>query len=99
MSAATILEMTMLICFGCAWPLASLRILRTRRVDGRGLLPTALIFCGYVAGMGAKLCACSIDGCLASVFWLYLLNAVSVGVNLGLQWYFSRPRQLSFAAA
>ena len=90
MAPNTILEATMLVFFGCAWPLASVRILRTRRADGRGVLPTGLIFAGYLAGMAAKLvCTCN-GGPLALIFWLYLLNAGSVGVNLALQWHYSR---------
>ena len=88
MSTTVLLEATMLICFGAAWPLANLRMLRSRRAEGRGLLPTSLILCGYCAGMAAKvLCACA-GGGLAPIFWLYFLNAVSVGLNLWLQIHF-----------
>ena len=90
MAANTILEATMLVCFGCAWPLASVRMLRTRRAEGRGLLPTGLIFAGYLAGMAAKLVFTCHGGPLAPIFWMYFLNAGSVGVNLALQWRYSR---------
>jgi hypothetical protein len=90
MAPNTILEATMLVCFGCAWPLASVRMLRTRRAEGRGLLPTGLIFAGYLAGMAAKLVFTCSGGPLAPIFWMYFLNAGSVGVNLALQWHYSR---------
>ncbi len=85
-----LLEAAMLICFGIAWPLVSLRMLRTRRADGKGLTFTLIILCGYLVGASAKLLAANQGAALAPVFWLYLLNAASVGVNLSLQWFFGR---------
>ncbi|MEO5883515.1 MAG: hypothetical protein ABIQ06_13940 [Caldimonas sp.] len=94
MELHTVLEALMLVCFGFAWPLANLRMLRTGRPDGRGRVPTLLVLAGYSAGMAAKVvCACNGSG-LAPIFWLYLLNASSVAMNLALQWHFSRDRSL-----
>ena len=88
MALNTILEATMLLCLGTAWPLASLRMLRARSGAGPGLVPTALIMCGYLAGMSAKW-LCSLEGGgLPLIFWLCMLNAASVGFNLALQWHF-----------
>ena len=99
MAPNLILETAMLLCFGLAWPLASLRMLCLRRAKGPGLLPTALVFCGYLSGMGAKLAIAQATG-LPPVFWLYLLNAISVGLNLALQWYFARqPSQAASPVA
>lgn len=78
----TLLEVAMLICFGVAWPLANVRMLSSGRAEGKGMVFTAIILCGYVAGALAK---------LALVFWLYALNTVSVGGNLLLQWRLGRP--------
>ena len=86
----TILEVSMLLCFGIAWPVANLEILRKRRAERAGILPVAMILCGYLAGMGAKLVMGHQTG-LPAVFWLYLLNACSVATNLALRWIFSRP--------
>ena len=33
---ATLLEAGMLICFGVAWPLATLRMIRSGRMEGKG---------------------------------------------------------------
>jgi hypothetical protein len=87
----TLLEVAMLICFGVAWPLANLRMLRSRRAEGKGAVFTAIILCGYVAGALAKLALASHGEALPPVFWLYLLNTVSVGGNLLLQWRLGRP--------
>lgn len=87
----TLLEATMLICFGIAWPLANLTMLRSRQAQGKGWMFTLIILCGYLIGAGSKLLAAGHGAGLPPVFWLYLLNAASVGLNLGLQWFFARP--------
>lgn len=83
---ASLLEAVMLICFGVAWPLANLRMLRSGRAEGKGMAFTAIILCGYVAGALAKLALAAHGHALPPVFWLYALNTVSVGCNLLLQW-------------
>ena len=50
----TLLVATMMLCFGIAWPLANLRMLRTGRAEGKGLMFTLIILCGYSAGLAAK---------------------------------------------
>jgi len=90
MDTTNLLEAAMLTCFGISWPLAAWRMWRQRRAEGRGLLPTALILAGYVAGMAAKICGACDAGVLQPIFWLYLLNAGSVSANLALQWHFGR---------
>jgi hypothetical protein len=84
-----LLEAAMLICFGIAWPVANLTMLRTRQAHGKGWMFTLVILCGYLIGASAKLLAAGHGAALAPVFWLYLLNAASVGMNLGLQWFFA----------
>ena len=45
----------------------------------------------YLAGAASKLIAMDATGApLAPVFWLYLLNSVTVGCNGWLQWYLPR---------
>ena len=51
----TLLEGLMLLCFGVAWPVANMRMLRTRLPEGKGLAFTLIILCGYAAGTTAKL--------------------------------------------
>lgn len=88
MDTAHLLEVAMLACFGVSWPLAALRMLKSRRAEGRGLLPTSLVLAGYLAGLGAKVCVACGGGGLTPIFWLYLLNACSVSANLALQWHY-----------
>jgi hypothetical protein len=85
-----LLEALMLTCFGLAWPVANIRMLRTGRPEGKGLAFTLIILCGYLAGATAKLVVVSASMPLAPVFWLYVLNATSVGTNLVLQWHLGR---------
>jgi hypothetical protein len=89
-SAPVLLEALMLTCFGLAWPMANLRMLRTGQAEGKGLGFTLIIFCGYLAGAAAKIALATVTTPLAPVFWLYALNATSVGLNLVLQWHFGR---------
>ena len=87
-----LLEATMLVCFGVAWPLANLRMIRSRHVEGKGMVFTMMILCGYVAGALAKLALATTGHALPAVFWLYVLNTVSVGLNLVLQWLLGSRR-------
>lgn len=83
-----LLEGSMLVCFGLAWPLANLRMLRLRRPEGKGLAFTLVILLGYLCGASAKLLLIGPGAPLAPVFWLYVLNAASVAGNLALQWHY-----------
>lgn len=86
----TLLEAAMLLCLGTAWPLANLRMLRNRRAEGLGPHFTGLILVGYFAGALAKLALAGPGAPLAPVFWLYVLNSASVGINLALQCLLAR---------
>ena len=90
MSPDLILEALMLVCFGVAWPLANLRMLRSCNAQGMGAAFTAIILGGYVADALAKWMAATDGAGLARVFWLYLMNTGSVAVNVALQWHFCR---------
>ena len=78
----------MLLCFGLAWPLANLRMVRTRRAEGKGLAFTLIILTGYVAGASAKWLSIEPGASVPGVFWLYAVNGASVATNLVLQCYF-----------
>lgn len=90
MNSPEIFEAVMLVCFGLAWPIAALSMLRTGRAEGRGVGFTLVILLGYVAGALSKLLATHAGAALQPVAWLYLLNIVSVGANAALQWRFTR---------
>ncbi len=85
------LEALMLLCFGLAWPVNSLAMLRSRRPEGKGLTFTTIVWCGYLFGATAKLVlAFGAGTALAPVFWLYVLNSLTVAINAGLYCHFRR---------
>jgi hypothetical protein len=65
-------------------------MLQSRSVQGRGLVFTLVILAGYLAGVVSKLLAMHDGASLPPVFWLYVLNSVSVGANASLQWHLGR---------
>lgn len=99
MNTPMLLEAAMLLCFGLAWPIATVKMLRTGRAEGKGLGFTAIIWAGYLAGALSKLVAMDASGTsLAPVFWLYLLNSFTVGFNGWLQWHLPRRAATPFRA-
>ncbi len=91
MNTPMLFEATMLLCFGVAWPIATMRMLRTGRAEGKGLGFTMIIWVGNLAGAASKVVTADApDIRLAPVFWLYLLNSFTAGFNGWLQWYLPR---------
>lgn len=77
-----LLEGSMLLSFGIAWPLTTLKMLRSGRPEGKSLGFTLIIWCGYLCGLSAKLIvAATQHSALPPVVWLYLLNSVTVGTH------------------
>ena len=82
---AQVFEAAMLMCFGVSWPVAILKTWRTRRVDGKSLGFLVLIFLGYLAGIASKFLRSSGSAQpLEHVTTLYALNALFVGIEIGL---------------
>jgi len=72
-------EITMLVCFGTSWPFSIYRVWRTRSATGKSIVFLALVLVGYIAGVTHKVLYAP-DPVVA----LYALNAVMVGIDLGL---------------
>ena len=53
-SHISILEATMLLCFGMSWPVSVFKALRTKIVTGKSPLSLALIATGYLSGISHK---------------------------------------------
>lgn len=64
-----IFEIVMLLCFGCSWPFAITKTIRTQSVEGLSIWFISLVFIGYLAGIFYKLIA-HFD----SIIWLYIIN-------------------------
>ena len=74
----SILETTMLICFGCSWPLNLMKAYRAKTAKGTSLPFILLIITGYIAGISAKL----ISGQINYVLIAYIVNLAIVSLNL-----------------
>ena len=68
-----IFEMVMLLCFGCSWPFAIAKTIRTRSVDGLSIGFMSLVLIGYLSGILYKLIV-HLDG----VVWLYVTNSTMI---------------------
>lgn len=80
---AQILESTMLVCFGAAWPFSIVKMLRTRQSAGKSTVFLVLVFSGYVAGASAKWLRAAAAGCSPEpVTALYVVNAALVAIDL-----------------
>jgi hypothetical protein len=75
----SVFEITMLVCFGAAWPVSIYKSLRTRAVAGKSLLFLIIVMVGYGAGILHKLIF-HYD----LVIYLYALNALMVSVDITL---------------
>jgi hypothetical protein len=80
-----IFESIMLVCFGCSWPFAIAKTLRTRSVEGKSIVFITLIFVGYVAGIAFKLI-----GSYDRVIWLYITNGSLVFTEIVLYFRYNR---------
>ena len=75
---SSMLEATMLICFGLSWPINTMKAYRARSAKNMSLPFILLIIFGYVAGISAKLMTNQINYVLA----VYFLNLAVVSLNL-----------------
>jgi Na+/melibiose symporter-like transporter len=72
------LEMFMLICFGCSWPMSLVKNIKCHSAKGMSLPFILLITTGYVAGISAKIANHQFN----IVFIVYVLNILIVSANI-----------------
>ncbi|MDD2232013.1 MAG: hypothetical protein PHO44_03405 [Sphaerochaetaceae bacterium] len=82
-----ILEITMLLCFGFAWPFNVIKSIKARTAKGKSLLFLVLVLIGYIAGITAKYMSPSYKW---YVLFFYYLNFVMVFTDFLL--YFRNKR-------
>lgn len=75
---SSILEATMLICFGLSWPMNVMKALRARSAKNMSLPFILLIITGYIAGISAKLMLNQVN----YVLIVYFINLAVVSLNL-----------------
>ena len=83
----SLLEMTMLICFGAAWPLSIYKSYTSKSTAGKSVFFLIIIMIGYIAGILNKLLY-NYD----FVIYLYLLNLCMVFIDTML--YFRNSKAL-----
>lgn len=84
-----LLEITMIVAFGCSWPLNVIKAYRSRSAKGASLPFLLLIFFGYIAGIASKFTNESYMASFASKWYVlcfYILNLLMVSANLALYW-------------
>lgn len=72
-------EVLMLLCFGSAWPASIYKSYTSRDNSGKSLAFMIIIFMGYIFGVLHKVFY-NYD----NVIWLYVFNAVLVGIDFAL---------------
>lgn len=75
---SSILEVTMLLCFGFSWPLNVIKSYKAKSAKETSLPFILLIITGYIAGIGAKILTNQINYVLIA----YLLNLAIVSLDL-----------------
>ncbi len=75
---SSILEATMLVCFGLSWPMNVMKALRARSAKNMSLPFILLIIAGYIAGISAKLMLDQVNYVLV----VYFINLAVVTLNL-----------------
>lgn len=80
-----ILEIIMILSFGCSWPMNVMKSYKARTTKGKSLSFLCLIFFGYIAGIASKLINENYMNEISQkwyVLFFYVLNLVMVGIDL-----------------
>ena len=75
----SIFEVTMLICFGSAWPASIYKSISSKTAKGKSIAFLIIVFMGYIAGILHKLFY-NLDW----VVMLYALNGLMVLVDISI---------------
>ena len=74
-----LLEIGMIVAFGCSWPMNVIKSYKARTAKGKSLPFLILILLGYVCGIAGKLIAPSFKW---YVLFFYVLNFIMVSADL-----------------
>lgn len=75
---SSVLEATMLICFGLSWPINTMKAYRSRSAKSMSLPFILMIITGYLAGISAKILTNQTNYVLV----VYFINLIVVSLNL-----------------
>ncbi|MGM0508709.1 MAG: hypothetical protein ACQERZ_06025, partial [Fusobacteriota bacterium] len=73
----SIFELTMLVCFGLAWPVSVYKSMKTKSTEGKSLGFMYIILIGYIAGITHKIIY-SFD----IVIYVYIINFLMVVLDI-----------------
>lgn len=79
MESHELMEVCMIVAFGCSWPMNVIKSYRVRTTNGKSLAFLLLIFGGYICGITGKLMAPSFKW---YVLGFYILNFIMVGADI-----------------
>lgn len=82
-----LMDVCMIVLFGCSWPMNVIKSYKARTTKGKSLTFMILIFIGYICGITSKLLSPSFKW---YVLFFYVLNFLMVGADLVL--YFRNYR-------
>ena len=74
-----LMEVCMIVSFGCSWPVNVIKSYKVRTTKGKSLVFLLLIFVGYICGIIGKVMS---PACKWYVLFFYILNCMMVGVDL-----------------
>jgi hypothetical protein len=81
-------EIGMMVCFGASWPFSVHKTWKTKIGTGKSFVFMWLVIIGYLSGIIHKI-VYNYD----LVIWLYVFNAIMVGTDLVLSYYFVRTSE------
>ncbi|MBR5224251.1 MAG: hypothetical protein IKV90_01125 [Clostridia bacterium] len=81
MNAAEILEILMVVCFGCSWPMNVRKSYLARTTKGKSLGFLIMICIGYVCGIASKVIGGSFKW---YVMFFYVLNLCMVLLDVAM---------------
>jgi len=81
MNAAEILEILMVVCFGCSWPMNVRKSYLARTTKGKSLGFLIMICIGYVCGIASKIIGGSFKW---YVMFFYVLNLCMVLLDVAM---------------
>ena len=81
MNAAEILEILMVVCFGCSWPMNVRKSYLARTTKGKSLGFLIMICIGYVCGIASKIIGGSFKW---YVMFFYVLNLLMVLLDVAM---------------
>lgn len=79
METYELMEVFMIVAFGCSWPMNVIKSWKARTTQGKSLAFLLLILLGYICGITGKLIS---PGFKWYVLFFYVLNFVMVSVDL-----------------